>query len=101
MIRPACAAPALFALLASACGGEDIAAQQEAMRSPDRVQAKTAEILAPDNPGSVSVSDIRLAKSPRGKSLIVEWTARGPGGTYACNADKRIDFPVCEPSGQP
>jgi hypothetical protein len=85
--------------LCAACGGEDIAAQQQAMRSPERIQQKTAELIAPDNPAAVTVSDIRLAKHPRGKSLIVEWLAQGPDGRYRCNADKRVDFPVCDPVG--
>ncbi|NDD65241.1 MAG: hypothetical protein EBZ36_14885 [Acidobacteria bacterium] len=93
----------LAVLMASGCGqGTDIAAQQQALRSPERIQAKTAEILSPDAPSLVTVSDIHLRKSDRGKSLIVEWTALGPQGTFKCNADKRVDFPECDlqPPGQ-
>lgn len=87
---------AAAAALLAACGGGDVAAEQQAMRSPERVQRKTAEALSVADAGSVSVSDIHLEKSDRGKSLVVKWKATGPAGDYLCNADKRIDFPVCE-----
>jgi hypothetical protein len=85
--------------LVSACGaqGEDsVSAQMEKLRSPERVQQKTAEVLSPDAPDKVTVSDIHLEKSDRGKSLIVKWKAVGPQGDFLCNADKRVDFPECE-----
>lgn len=84
-----------LALLA-ACGGGDVAAEQQAMRSPERVQQKTAEALGVADAASVTISDIHLEKSDRGKSLVVKWKAVGPAGSYLCNADKRLDFPVCE-----
>lgn len=87
----------LSGLIAAGCGeGPDISAQQQALRSPERIQLKTAELLSPDAPSLVTVSDIHLRKSDRGKSLIVERTATSPQGLFLCNADKRVDFPECE-----
>ena len=87
----------LSALIAAACGeGPDISAQQQALRSPERLQMKTAELLSTDATSDVTVSDIHLRKSDRGQSLIVEWTATTPQGRFLCNADKRVDFPECE-----
>lgn len=87
-----------FAATFAACspppdGGN--AAKFEALRAPDRVQKKTAEVLAPNAPATVTVSDIHLEK--KGKGLGVVWTAKSPAGEFLCNADKRVDFPVCEP----
>jgi hypothetical protein len=94
---------ALYAAVAAvtcglaACSGENIAAEEQAMRSPERLQKKTAEALSIADAGGVTVSNIELTKSPRGKSLIVVWRATGPDGTsYLCNSDKRVDFPICE-----
>lgn len=88
---------AVGGMIAAGCGeGPDISAQQQALRSPERIQMKTAELLSPESTSLVSVSDIHLRKSDRGKSLIVEWTATAPQGRFLCNADKRVDFPECE-----
>ncbi len=96
-------------VLLAGCGGDSsVVEEREARRSPERILAKTVEILAPDAPDTVSVDNIRLEKSPRGKSLIVVWDAVGPQGVFRCNADQRVDFPVCdvvtasvESAGQP
>ena len=91
-------APVLAGLLvaSSGCGDTTVTDDREARRAPERILAKTIEILAPDNPDTVSVDNIHLEKSPRGKSLIVVWDAVGPQGNFRCNSDQRVDFPVCD-----
>lgn len=90
--------PVLAGLMvaSASCGDTTVTDEREARRAPERVLAKTVEILAPDNPDAVSVDNIHLEKSPRGKSLIVVWDAVGPQGKFRCNADQRVDFPVCD-----
>jgi len=88
---------AMIAVSLAGCGGRDVAGEQQAMRSPERIQQKTAEALSIADAASVSVSNIEVTKSPRGKSLIVVWRAATPDGrSYLCSSDKRLDFPVCE-----
>ena len=92
-------APVLGALLfaSAGCGGDTtVTDDREARRAPERILAKTVEILDPEHPDTVSVDNIHLEKSPRGKSLIVVWDAVGPQGKFRCNADQRVDFPVCD-----
>lgn len=96
MIRVKLALAACGLMMLAACGGGDVAAEQQALRAPERVLQKTAEALGVADAAGVSVSDIHLEKSDRGKSLVVKWKATGPAGDYVCNADKRVDFPVCE-----
>ena len=92
-----CVGVAGLALVLSGCGGDTtVTDEREARRAPERILAKTVEILAPNAPDTVSVDNIRLEKSPRGKSLIVVWDAVGPQGTFRCNSDQRVDFPVCD-----
>jgi len=88
---------AMIAVCLAGCGGRDVAGEQQALRSPEHIQQKTAEALSIADVTSVTVSNIELTKSPRGKSLIVVWRAATPDGkSYLCNSDKRLDFPVCE-----
>ena len=64
---------------------------------------KPSDIILSKIPENIeNAYGIHLRKSDRGKSLIVEWTALGPQGTFKCNADKRVDFPECDlqPPGQ-
>ncbi|MEZ5939588.1 MAG: hypothetical protein R3C52_15420 [Hyphomonadaceae bacterium] len=90
---------AALAICVGGCGENDAAERQQALRSPERVQQKTAEALSVADIASVAVSNIHLEEHPRGKSLIVVWDAKTPDGDYRCNSDKRVDFPVCEPAG--
>jgi hypothetical protein len=102
-IRPAAALA--VALLLAACGGPDVAAEQEALRAPDNVQQKTAEILEVADLTSITVTDIHLREADAGSASIVEWSARTPAGDFACNADVGMAHPVCDQvrvaNGQP
>jgi hypothetical protein len=86
------------ALTVAACGGSQVADAQREARAPENVRRKTAAILAPDAPESVTVSNIRMAGGDR--SLMVEWDARTPAGDFACNADRMLDIPMCEPQAE-
>lgn len=83
-------------LVTAGCGDNAVVDEREARRAPERILAKTVEVLGPVEASAVSVDNIHLEKSPRGKSLIVVWDAVGPQGKYRCNADQRVDFPVCD-----
>ncbi|MBI1340523.1 hypothetical protein GC169_10010 [bacterium] len=85
----------LTGLLAiSSCG--EVEDQYAEFRTPENVQAKTAAIIAPDAPGSVTVSDIRLTERPGGKGIILVWRGNHAGVDYTCNSDRKLDLPMCE-----
>jgi hypothetical protein len=83
-------------LLLAGCGQGNLAAELEALQSPDHIQQKTAEIIAPDAPQSVTVSDINTREADGGAAAGIEWSARSPAGEFACKADERIEYPECE-----